>query len=143
MQNNEQTRKLNIKTDYENLVEPYRRGVPTTAFGIPFAMKTRLLGEFNGKILYVVKDFLEGKETVEEFEGFYSYRPAFITEREENLLTVKSSSKELSHKRIQGVIESKNSKVTIITASALIGLLPKDLPTLTLEKGKALVAERS
>ena len=136
MQNNEQTRKLNIKTDYENLVEPYRRGVPTTAFGIPFAMKTRLLGEFSGKILYVVKDFLEGKETVDEFEGFYGFKPSFITEREENLLTVKSSSKELSHKRIQGVIESKHSKVTIITAPALIGLLPKDLPTLTLEKGR-------
>lgn len=121
------------KKSFEKFVSSYRRGIPSTAFGIPFAMKTRLLGNFDGKILYIVKDFLEGEQFVKEFKGFFNYEPPLIIERQEQLLSFNASSKDLSYKRIIGLTKADNSRVLVLTLPCFLGLFTEKIKTVELK----------
>ena len=128
--------KFNTENDIREVVESYRHGVPLAAFGVPFGVKCYLLTLMEGKILYVVKDFLEAEKTAKELSGLTTKKVAVLYEREEVLLTSKAFSKDAQFKRIKGIV-SANSDAEIIVATlpAIMGLYPTNLKVLSLQKG--------
>ena len=130
-------KKINRETDVFEVVESYRHGVPMAAFGVPFGAKCYLLSLMDGKILYVVKDFLEAEKTAKELTGLSSKKVAVLHEREEVLLTSKAFSKDVEYKRIKGIVSANtDAEIIVATLPAIMGLYPTDLKVLTLEKGK-------
>ena len=79
-----------IDTDVKTVDLYHRRGVPTTAFGMPFGLKCATTSILDGKILYVVKDFLEAEKTADEIRGLCDKKVAVLYEREEVLLQLKA-----------------------------------------------------
>ena len=130
-------KKLNRENDIQEVVESYRHGVPLAAFGVPFGAKCYLLSLMEGKILYVVKDFLEAEKTAKELAGLSTKKVAVLHEREEVLLTSKAFSKDVEYKRIKGIVSANtDAEIIVATLPAVMGLYPTDLKVLTLEKGK-------
>ncbi len=124
-------------SDFEEILESYRRGVPTTAFGVSFGVKCSVLSQLDGKILYIVKDVLEAEKTLKELNGLCSKQVAVLYEKEELLLTSKAKSKDADYKRIKGIIKAQtDADIIVATLPSVVGLFPTNLKILTLKKGE-------
>ena len=125
-------------SDVKTVVDCHRRGVPTTAFGVPFGLKCAITSLLDGKILYVAKDFLEAEKTAEEIRELSNKKVAVLYEREEVLLQVKAHSKNNLYKRIKGIIDAKTADVIVAPIQAILGLYPTNLTPLKLERGQII-----
>ncbi len=126
------------ESDVTSVVESHRRGVPTTAFGVPFGLKCAITSLLDGRILYIVKDFLEAEKTAEEIRGLCDKSVAVLYEREEVLLQLKAHSKTTLYKRIKGVVDAKTADVIIAPVQAVLGLYPNNLSSLKIERGQII-----
>ena len=104
-------------TDVAEVLSSYRRGVPTTAFGVSFGAKCHILSQMDGKILFVVKDFLEAEKTYKQLSSLTEKSVAVLYEREELLLTSRARSKDTEFKRIKGIIKAQTGADIIVATS--------------------------
>lgn len=127
-----------FKGALKDALDNCRRKVPSSVFGLPENGKCQAVSLLGGRVLYVVKDFLEAQRAVKAIEGFSLKKVSAIYEREEVLLTSRAFSKETEYKRIKSVYDFLNKKtdIAVITLPALLQKFPKTLNALTLEKGK-------
>ena len=110
----------------KDVYDDYRRGVPTSAFGLPFTGKCHLVSYLPGKTLFVVKDFLELNDALLQISALTDKKVVAIPDKEEVLFTVKALSKETEYKRICALndIINNDADIAIITIKALIHLYP-------------------
>ena len=114
----------------KDVYDDYRRGVPTSAFGLPFSGRCHLVSYLPGRTLFVVKDFLELSEAVEQISALTDKKVIAIPDKEEVLFTVKALSKETEFKRISAIhsLLNEGADIAVITIRALTQIYPKSLP---------------
>ncbi|MCQ2399965.1 MAG: hypothetical protein MJ072_05620, partial [Clostridia bacterium] len=120
----------------KELYETYRHGVPVSAFGVPESAKNHIISYLDGKILYVVRDFVEGTEAVAEINALGKKKAVFIPEKEELLFSARAYSRESSYKRLSALyaLQTGKADVAVVTAIGALQLYPKEIKSFTLEK---------
>ncbi len=117
-------------------IEAVRQGMPLAVFGVTDAFKNFAVCTLNERVLYVVKDALTARISVDAINEMTDKKAVYIPAKDELLLTSRAFSKDNLHTRISSLFEMREADVIVVTAESLMQITPKTVRSLTLEKDK-------
>ena len=129
------TKRENSISELKNAV---RQGMPLAVFGVTDAFKNFLICTLEERVLYVVKDALTARISVDAIHEMTDKKAVYIPSKDELLLTSRAFSKDNLHERISALHQADSADVVVVTAESLMQIAPKTIVTLTIEKDKDL-----
>lgn len=128
-------KKENSVLEFNNAV---RQGMPLAVFGVTDAFKNFLVCTLNERVLYVVKDALTARISVDAINEMTDKKAIYIPSKDELLITSRAFSKDNLHARISAMFEMANADVMVVTVESLMQIAPKTVRSITIEKDKDL-----
>ncbi|MBQ9104297.1 MAG: transcription-repair coupling factor [Clostridia bacterium] len=114
----------------------YHQGVPSVAFGVTEEYKAYILSSIDLPLLVVEKDSFTAKRTAEKLQAFGNKKVVCVPEKDELLIMLKGSSKEITYERLVALNELGSADIIVAPFETLTQNFPKKLATLNLIKGK-------
>ncbi len=118
----------------KELISYVRQGIPSAVFGVTDAFKNYLISAIDEKILFIVKDGLTAKSSLDLIREISGKKAIYIPPKDEILLHSRAYSKENAFNRIVALDKCKEADVIIVTLETLLQTAPKEIRKLNLVK---------
>lgn len=122
--------------DFSSIGQSIRSGQSSAVFGVTFAEKCLIAAMLDAPVLYLVKDPLYGMKAADEMKAICGEDVVFLPAKDDVLLYKNAFDKSSLYRRIDALCRIKRgARKVVATFESLLQLFPKDLPSVTVEKG--------
>lgn len=112
-------------------------GIPTAVFGLSEEDQFFFASLFEAPVLFLVKDAVSGKRAAESISAFSGKKTVFLPAKDDVLLYKNALSKHSYYARLAALYEiSLGAEVVVTTVESALQPVPKELKSVTFEKGK-------
>ncbi len=122
--------------DFAELYDSVREGVPCSAFGVQFSQKCHIAGFLDRPVLYVTSTAVGARQAAEEITELTGKQAVYLGAKDDVLLFKRSFNKDSLYGRLTALYQiQKGAQIAVTTMEALLQLFPKEIHSITLEKG--------
>lgn len=126
----------NLSGEYSEINQSIRLGTPTAVFGASDFQKYLIASLTEGKTLYLTADAVSAQKAYAAIGVLSGKSCALLTAKDEVLLYKDAVSKDALFRRLSALHRIANgAELIVCDVEAALGLVPKHLPSVTLQKG--------